>query len=610
MSVRKSILILVIIAACLCSYFNALFGDFVFDDNVFITPNPYMKSFKHLPKFFVEDFWKIGMSSAAVSGYYRPLLAASFMLDYFLWHLNPLGYHFTNIILHILTSILIFLFVELLSKNRLIPFFSGLLFSVHPVHTEVVSFISGRVDSIPLVFILLSLIFFLKYTSNNNKKIIIYLLSLFCFFISLLAKEMAVTLPLIVICIDYYFLSQRNAKNVIKNFLRLHLCFFVILATYLIIRSYVVGWSFVKDGTSQIVSFFSGTHLFWRPLTTIKIITFYIRLLFLPYGLNTLYFFPPVNSFFEPVVLIGIVLLFLFIFIAFRNIKRYPILSFSILWFFITVLPVSNIFPQGNIFAERYMYIPSVGFCISIGFLFWWLLNKDIKTTYLNWMKSIYIVFFLLIIALGRVTYERNKVWENDFTLWSESIKASPKNPLAHANLANAYCMLNRFAEAIKEANIAIHLCPSYYRVLYTVGNIYLDKGLMDEAIKAFKLAIDISPDSSEGYSCLAVAYGMKGQYKEAIEAGLVALKKNPYHDLARYNLAINYMKLGLLDESINTYEEYLKNNPKYPKVHLEVGYLYYKKGNHQQAKEHWLLALKIFKDYQPAQEALKLLEK
>ncbi|MFC1709876.1 hypothetical protein ACFL2J_07475, partial [Candidatus Omnitrophota bacterium] len=110
MSVRKSILIFVIVAASLCFYSNALLGDFVLDDNVFIASNPYMKSFGHLPKFFVQDFWKVGAQPIKL-GYYRPMLAASFMLDYLIWHLNPLGYHLTNIILHILASILMFLFV-------------------------------------------------------------------------------------------------------------------------------------------------------------------------------------------------------------------------------------------------------------------------------------------------------------------------------------------------------------------------------------------------------------------------------------------------------------------------------------------------------------------
>ena len=605
MQIRKSILIFVIVAACLGCYFNTLFADFVFDDNIFITSNPYMKSFRFLLQFFTHEFWEIGIETIT-TGYYRPLLAASFMLDYTLWGDNPFGYHFTNIIFHILASILIFLFVELLLKNRFIAFTSALLFSVHPIHTEVASFISGRVDSIPLIFFLLSLILFLKYTSN--KKIILYLFSLICFFISLLAKEMAVTLPLIVICMDYFFLSKRNANNVIKNFLRFHMGFLIVLGLYLFTRSYFIGWSFITVSVHKGINFDPGTHSFWRLFTVIKILTFYIRLLFLPCGLNVLHFFSASNSFLEPVVLIGFILLLLFIFIAIKNVKHYPILSFSILWFFITVLPVSNIFPQGNIFAERFMYTPSVGFCIGIAFLFSWLLKRNIKTHYLNWKKSLYVVFFLLIIALGRVTYERNKVWKNDFTLWHETVKASPNIQRSHVNLANAYYALNCLDEAIAEAKIALQLDPSYYRAFYTLGHVYLKKGLADEAIDEFKRVIAKSPNNAQAYNCLVAAYGIKGQYKEAIEAGLTALKKNPYLDWTRYNLALIYTKIGLIDEAIDAYEEYLKINPDYFGVHLDVGHLYYEKGDYQKARLHWLIALKINKDYQPAKDALELL--
>ena len=606
MQIHKSILIIaVIIIACLCSYFNTLSADFVWDDNIFIASNPYMKSFKFLPQFLIQDFWKVGIRTVT-SEYYRPLLAASFMLDYTIWHNNPFGYHLTNLIFHILVCIFIFLFVQLLIKNRFISFTSALLFSVHPVHTEAVSFISGRVDVISLAFFMLSLVLFLKYASV--KRLILYALSLLCFLASLLTKEMVVTLPLVVICLDYLFLSQHSVKKVIKNFLRFHMGFFIILGVYLLARYYFIAIPFTTEDINNISNFFPGTHPLWRLFTVIKILTFYIRLLFLPYGLNADYLFSAANSLFEPVVFIGLIVLFLLTYIAVKNIKKYTILSFSILWFFITVLPISNIIPQGNIFAERYMYIPSVGFCIGIGFLFFCLLKRNIRTHYLNWRISLYIVFFLLIVALGRVTHERNKVWHNDFTLWYDTVEATPYSSRAHLNLGYAYHKMDLLDEAIAESKIAIKFHPFYYEAVVMLGHIYFEKGLIDEATKMYEVAIETSPDRAEAYNNLSVTYGIKGQYKEAIEVGLTALKKNPYLDQARYNLALNYKAVGLIDEAINTYQEYIGINPDYPGVHLEIGHLYYEKGDYQRAKSHWLTALKISKDYQPAKDALELL--
>jgi len=605
MQVHKNILILVIIAACLASYFNVLFFDFVWDDNIFIVPNPYMKSFKFLPRFLSKDFWNIGVLKWS-SGYYRPFLAASFMLDHKIWGINPFGYHLTNLIFHILSCILIFLIVELLINNRIIAFSSSLIFSLHPVHTEAVSFISGRVDVIPPALFLLSIFYFLKFA--YNKRIIFYLFSLLSFSVSLLTKEMSVTLPLILICLDYFFLSKQDIKNVFKNFLRYHLYFFIILALYFVVRSYFLGRLFID--TIYGINFPSGTHSFWRLFTVIKILAIYLRLLFFPYGLKVQYNFAPANSLFEPEVLIGLSVVLFLLYLAIKHRKKNPLASFSILWFFITILPVSNIIPQGNIFAERYLYLPSVGFCIAIALLFHWLLDRKIKTDILNWRKSIYVLFFLLIIALGRVTYERNKVWENEFTLWYDAVQKEPSCIKTHTNLARVYYDANLLDEAIKEIRIALNTRQTFnYDILNGLGCIYIKKKEWDQAILAFKLAIENSPDRELAYNGLATVYATQGKCKEAIELFNKALEKNPYFDWARYNLAACYHDCGYLDEAINTFQEYLKTNPDFYGAYVELGHVYYKKGDYNKAKEQWLKALKIKKDFQPAKDALKLLE-
>lgn len=606
MQVRKGILIFLIVAVTFAVYFNTLFGGFVWDDNILIVHNPYMQSFRHLGKFFTQDIWKVGIQTIT-SGYYRPLQAASFILDYTLWGNNPFGYHLTNLFLHCLSCILIFLFVGMLTKERLIPLFAALVFSVHPLHTESVSFISGRVDLLSLVFLLLSLIMFLSYARHKGS--IFYIFSLLSFFISLLIKEMAVVLPLVVICIDYLFISRRRVKEVIKNFPKFYLGFFIVLGLYLALRFYFVGWSFLLENKRYVSNFIGGSHPYWRLFTVIKILIIYLRLLVFPYQMKADYFFPAANSLFEPEVLLGVVILSALIFLAFKNAKKHPLLSFSIFWFFITVLPVSNILPQGNVFAERYMYIPSVGFSIAVGFCFLGMTKMEINTRYLNWRKSVYLIFLLLVIAMGRVTFERNKVWKNEFTFWYETAKASPESPRAHLNLATAYYTINFLDNAEEETKAALKIYPAYYEAIELLGHIYLKKGLLDEAIKMFKAAIQIYPDRASAYNGLGVAYARKGQYREAINAALIALKNNPYFEEARYNLAFSYSQSGRIAQAIDVYEEYLLVQPYSAKAHVELGQLYYRKGDYKKAKEHWQEALRASKDYKPARDALSLLE-
>ncbi|MDD2689141.1 MAG: tetratricopeptide repeat protein [Candidatus Omnitrophica bacterium] len=610
MQIRKTILIALIALVSFASYFNSLFSLFVWDDNIFLVSTPYLRSFKFLPEFFKYDFWKVGphFAEGKFSTYNRPFLAASFMFDNLLWGTKVFGFHLSNLILHTMVSILIFLLVDKLTKSRFISLFSALLFSVHPIHSESVSFISGRVDVIALLFLLLSLILFLDYVST--KKFTLYLFSLISFIFSLLAKEPAAILPVIILSLSYLFVSKAKVKESAKDFFRFHITgFFIVLGAYLILRFYIFGPSFLGIKTRYVSNFLSGTAPFWRLFASLKIFTYYMRLLAFPYGLKADYFFPATNSLFEPAVLIGLFLVIFLMYLAWVNRKSNPLASFSIIWFFVSFLPISNIFPQGNVFAERHLYIPSVGFCIGTGCLFSWLLKKDVRTNYLNWKKSMYWVSILLIIALGRVTFERNKVWKNEFTLWYETAKAVPQSIRAHFNLALVYFQLNNFDKAQEELAKVRRLNPNDYPSYHLFGSIYLRKGKVDEAIKMFKQAIKVAPDRASGYNGLAAAYGIKGEYKEAVEACLTALKKNPYLDEARYNLALSYGKLGMLDESIREYEEYLRINPLFYMVHVEAGYVYYKKGDYQKARLHWERALQISKDYAPAKQALELLE-
>jgi len=608
MQIRKGILIFVIVGACVCSYCNAFFASFVWDDNIFIIPNPYMHSFRYLPQFFTKNFWKIGLISVE-SQYYRPLLAASFMLDFSLWKMNPFGFHLSNIIFHVLAGVLLFLFLDAVLGRRDIAFFSALIFGVHPAHAEVVSFVSGRVDSVPLVFFLFSLLLFFSY-AKRNRRLRYYIGALLSFFLALLSKEMAVTLPLIVMIVDFLFISNGETRKVFKNFFRWHLAFFIVLGVYFCLRYFIVGVSITADEVVSVPRNFSyGIAPLWRLFTFIKIIAIYLRILFVPFDLRVEYLFKAANSLFEPVVFFGSIGLVALIFIAWKNARRAPALSFAILWFFVTILPVGNIVPQGNLFAERYVYTPSVGYCLAMGLLFAWLLKQKVRTEAFEWKKLMYVLFILWVVAFGKLAYARSAVWENDFTLWLDAVKKSPSSPVTHVNLAHAYFRIDELEKALEETEKAVRLAPFHAQPFIMLAHIYRKQGEFDKAIGAYQSALERNPEAGEVYNGLAVIYGKKGDYEKAITMGLRALEINPYLAEARHNLAVSYTQAGLIDEAIRAYEAFLIVAPARPDVHLAAGNLYDKKGDITNARKHWQAAVELQHDYVPALEALKSLQ-
>lgn len=602
--------VIIIILACFAAYSNTLSAKFVWDDAPLIRNNPYITSFKYLPNFFSEDIWDIGLQNMT-SGYYRPLLGLSFMLDYHFWKMDPFGFHLTNLILHILICLLIFALIEKLFARRSVAFFTALFFGVHPVHTESVSFICGRVDLICLFFMLGSLWLFLEYL--GSRKAMLYILSLAGFMAALLVKEMAVIFPFLLIGIDYLCIAKLRARRIIKNTFYLHMGFFLVMGAYLLLRYYFVGWEFMQSKNFIFSNFTYGTSLFWRPFTVLKIIAYYFRVLLFPFNLNADYIFPPANSFFELPVITGLIIVAGLFYLALKCAKKNVIVTFAVFWLFITYFPVSNIIPSGNIFAERYLYIPSIGFCLAVSFFVVRISQLKVKTTSLNWQKSVFLLFILVNLVFLRATFERNKVWRNEFTLWYETSLVSPDSGRAHLNLGNVYATIDYDDQAIEEFNALLHSNADtrWYTYLFNnSGLIYLKKGLNDEAIKAFNIASNLNPDASMVYNNLSTAYGRKGEYKKSIKMALKALSKNPYFYSAHYNLALGYAGLGSDREAIREYKKYLEVMPDDIGVLMAVGHLYYKQGDKEKARQEWEYVLKICKGNQEAKDALKLLKK
>ena len=331
-------------------YSNSLSGRFIWDDEYLVKDNAYLKHFSQLPNLFTKN---IAEGAGKKYNLYRPLQMISYMVDYSLWRLNPYGYHLTNVFLHILVGLSIYWLVNILFDDSLLAASSSILFVVHPVHTEVVSYISGRSDSLALLFILLCFICYIKYL--DDKRVSLYVLMLLTCILALFSREISLILPALLLLYHYTFKKEFSAKGFLP-ILIIAFGYFLLRVTAL---KYLLGIAPVSATLRQrIPGFF------------VAIIN-YLRLLFVPSDLHMEYG-TKLFSFSEPKALLGILTLLSLLIYAFTKRKSNRLVFFSVFWFFLALLPVSNLFPINAYMAEYWLYMPAIGFFVLLaGFIFY-----------------------------------------------------------------------------------------------------------------------------------------------------------------------------------------------------------------------------------------------
>ena len=335
---------------------NTLGNAFVYDDSATIVNNTFIKNWKNFHSVFSFNYFIL---SGELS--YRPVVTLTYFIDYSLWCLNPLGFHLTNILLHTLTTILFYIFLKRIINSDTTAFISTIFFAIHPILTETINCISYREDILSALFFLTAFILFIKIDKtplSGNKLFLYYPVSLFSYLFSLFSKEMAVSLPILLILYNVFCSSPRNTfRAILKKTRGIYIGYFLVTGFYLFIQ-----FGLFRDVYIRLKPAEGGL-----PVIP-KVLASYIKLLLLPFPLNADYVIPTATSNIIAYI-ISTILLTAMVGIIIRLCKNSGHARFFILWFFVALLPVSNIVPLGNFMAERYLYIPYFGFCGFIGIL-------------------------------------------------------------------------------------------------------------------------------------------------------------------------------------------------------------------------------------------------
>jgi len=437
--------------------------------------------------------------------------------------------------------------------------------------------------------------------SDKLKLSCFYILSMLCGMFAFLSKQNAASLPGAILLVEFLLIDRtwRQWKKKLPWF-AISFVFWILFVLYI---SGLFSGGFEGSGLLEDVSGLmkeTETVSRWQYLfTQFNVLVIYIRLLFLPVGQNLDYLYPFKSGFFDAYT--PFAFLFLIVLFAFGTwqIKKRPVFSLGIFWFFITLSVESSIIPIRDALFEHRLYLPIFGFALMAAYLLFHFLSKRRL-----WAIVISVIIILL---LSTATYMRNIVWSNEVTLWEDCVEKSPQKARAHNNLGKALSSQGRTAEAIDHFLQALRIKPYYVEAHNNLGNALDKQGRIKEAIDHYVKALCIKPNSADAHYNLGIALKRQGRAAEAIDHYLQALRINPDYAEAHNNLGLALAKQGrTTKESIDHYEQALRIKPDYVDAHNNLGVALFRTGDIEGAISSFRNAIQINPDNIYAKNNLK----
>lgn len=526
--------------AVLCVYSNSFHNSFHFDDFAQVSENTNIRSISNVPRFFVDP----GIESYLKLKGYRPLTLVSYTLNHALTGPGAWGFHLGNVALHILNALLLFFVVSGVIKAEgtgrdagYLPLLASLVFALHPVQTSAVTYISGRSALLVSFFCLSSFLCFIRYRLGGPRAMYYAALSPLLFLMGLFSKDNAITLIALILAYDFLFVSPGQALQHPKRRLVVYAPFLAAAAIFLAVKSLLLGYV----GAPR-PAFGTGVYL----MSEAKALLIYLRLMLIPVNQNFDYHIPATTSVDVPVV-ISAVLIAIALVWMYRHRKTDRVLVFFGLWIFITLVPESTFVPLPDIVVLYRLYLPSAGL-IAAAVIFTARTFRPTPAFAKAFAVSVLLMF-------GALSYGRNFVYADEFTLWGDVARKAPYSARAHAFYADGLDKAGRYSEAGSEYLLAVRLDPAFAEcgsVYNDLGVRLLEKGDYDEAVELFTQAVRTEPGFVNAYTNLGAAYHRMGRYRDAAREFLKALGKDPLCGQAHFNLALSYTELGMHREALS----------------------------------------------------------
>ena len=587
-------------------YANSLNGEFIRDDNTLVRDNVYIKSWSGIGRCFTKN---IALGGRQEWNSYRPLQMLTYALDYSAWKSDVRGYHLTNTLLHILTALALYWFINVLYTDKTLSFFTAVLFVTHPIHTGAVSYISGRADSLAALFMLLCLIVYIKFI--NERKTPVYIFMILTYAAALLSRENSLTLPLLLLVYHYAFKKKIDRASL---FSLSALAGAYILLRLTVLKAMLSNISYTTTLAQRIPGFFAA-------------LAGYIKLLLLPFNLHTAYG----NKLFnlgDPAALAGMAIMAALLIAAFKSRKKgtgyffendkagksslSPFFAkagksslspfFALMWFIITLLPQSNLYPVNAYMAEHWLYLPSMGFFLIAA--------KGLAHLYRDERSKVFGIaaVIALVSFYSYLTVKQNYYWKEPVSFYKRTLKYAPDDFKEYLHLGNAYRRMRMTRESIESYMKAVKINPECAEAYNNLGAANYDAGKKKEAAPFFKKALEINPDYAAAYNGLALVYYDTGRRKEAVELYQKAIAIDPEYPSPYYNLANAHRAAGEAERAIVLYKKAIKADSAYLKAYNNLGLSFYETGRKEEAARAYKSAIDINPGYGEAYNNLAVL--
>jgi tetratricopeptide (TPR) repeat protein len=582
-STRSTALLLAFLAAlAVLPYLNTLHNLFVYDDVTQVVNNPYLQNFHHLKEIFTTPVWSF-LGGDYPRNYYRPLMSFGYLLCYQLSGPIPWVYHLVNLVVNLLVVLLLFFVTWRMFDDRLLAFVAAGLFAVHPIHSESVAWIAAITDLELALFFLLTFWFFLGLSKVRGRRLVLgHLFMVVSFALALLAKEPAVTLPALATFYEHACREDRRVTSIRIKVSRYGPLWLLALA-YLIFRIHFVGglagrFQFPNMGPD--VVFFSALQLAGQ----------YVWKLFWPATLCAFYAFHMSTSPSDPRVIAGALALMVLALLVVFCWNRARLVSFGLLFFFFNLAPVLYApWMAANVFTERYLYLPSVGFCWALGWAGANLWRATARRS-AKWRALVAIFAVAIAVLCTLRIIRRNRDWHDNETFYKATLALQPDAYIMHLNLAAVYLDRDDLKNAEQELVAADKLAPDYPLILNNLALLNMKLKRYNEALGYLIRSLLKDPKEPQPHLYLAQLYDQTGQTDYAEKEYLTATNLSPLSLRALVALGDFYFDHGRLPEAEKEYQESLRA-AKTARGYWGVGLVCWREGRYAEAESAFLKA-------------------